>query len=70
MFKIFVVIMLAVTTIFAVEEVAQLEQQREQLHEKTSAVGKFAQLAKYVMDNKSQENSNLERCKKSKEKVR
>lgn len=54
MFKIFAIIMLTVTTIFAVEEVGQLEQQREQLHEKTSAAGKFAQLAKYVVDNESQ----------------
>lgn len=54
MLKIFAVIMLCIATVFATEEVAQLEQQLAQLHEKTSAAGKFAQLAGHVMKNKDQ----------------
>lgn len=36
---------------FAAETAEQLNQQLAQLHERTSAAGKFAQLAKYVIDN-------------------
>jgi len=39
---------------FAAETTKQLEQQLAQLHEQTSAAGKFAQLAGYVMKNASE----------------
>lgn len=49
---VFLAIMVA-GSFFAAEEKALLEQQLVQIHERTSAAGKFAQLAKCVVDNES-----------------
>lgn len=51
MLKIFTFLAIGIATIFATEEIQQLEQQLAQLHERTSAAGRFAQLAKFVIDN-------------------
>jgi len=54
MLKVLVILGILVTgSFFAAETKEQLEQQLEQIHERTSAAGKFAQLAKCVVDNES-----------------
>ena len=54
MLKVLVILGILVTgSFFAAETKEQLEQQLAQIHERTSAAGKFAQLAQYVIDNES-----------------
>jgi len=54
MLKVLAILGIFVTgNFFAAETKEQLERQLAQIHEGTSAAGKFAQLAKYVIDNES-----------------
>ncbi len=54
MFKVLAFLGIMVTSsFFAAENKEQLEQQLAQIHERTSAAGKFAQLAKFVIENES-----------------
>ena len=55
MLKVLVILGILVTgSFFAAETKEQLEQQLEQIHERTLAAGKFAQLAQYVTDNEGE----------------
>lgn len=71
MFKILTFLGVMVTSsFFAAETKEQLEQQLAQLHEQTSAAGKFAQLAKFVIDNESKASESNDSLKAQFEEMR